>query len=100
MEYTEPQKQEFRALYAQRRRRQYLLVVPMVAALVALTFGADHASDTVLGLSRQIYVPLVFAGVAGALVFSYRNWRCPACNKYLGRSLFHRHCPNCGVGLV
>jgi predicted RNA-binding Zn-ribbon protein involved in translation (DUF1610 family) len=33
------------------------------------------------------------------LVFSLRNWRCPACNKYLGKGTLPHYCPNCGVEL-
>ena len=31
--------------------------------------------------------------------FSFRNWRCPACNGYLGRSMSMNFCPKCGVEL-
>jgi hypothetical protein len=43
--------------------------------------------------------PLSFVLVAGALIFSLRNWRCPACNRYLGRTFNPRYCQGCGFEL-
>jgi rubrerythrin len=37
--------------------------------------------------------------VAGALIFSFVNWRCPACTRYLGRGWNPKFCPKCGVQL-
>jgi len=32
-------------------------------------------------------------------VFSLYNWRCPACNKYLGKQRSPKYCSKCGVAL-
>jgi rubrerythrin len=43
--------------------------------------------------------PVIVALVVGALVFSLKNWRCPACDKYLGKGISPSFCPKCGVAL-
>jgi rubrerythrin len=32
-----------------------------------------------------------------ALILTFINWRCPACNRYLFRRIYPRSCPGCGV---
>ena len=36
----------------------------------------------------------------GVVIFTIINWRCPNCNKYLGRSIGSKFCKNCGEKLV
>ncbi len=46
------------------------------------------------------YLGMGLVGVVVALGFSFWNWRCPACNTYLGRRFFNvRHCFSCGAQL-
>ena len=99
MEYTEQQKVEFKAAFALRRRNQTLVSVPFFVVLVVLAF--TRGSDAVGRLTNTtaILYGLLFAGVIGVLVFSFRNWRCPACNRYLGRTFNPRHCVGCGAQL-
>jgi rRNA maturation endonuclease Nob1 len=33
------------------------------------------------------------------LIFSLFNWRCPSCNKYLGKAINAKFCAKCGVQL-
>ena len=35
----------------------------------------------------------------GAIGLTYLNWRCPACDAFLGRKSYPRHCHDCGVSL-
>jgi len=37
--------------------------------------------------------------VAAAVIFSFANWRCPACNGYLGRGINPKFCSKCGTEL-
>ncbi|KAF0138149.1 MAG: hypothetical protein FD122_3859, partial [Stygiobacter sp.] len=30
-------------------------------------------------------------------IFSFKNWRCPACDKYLAKQTNPSFCPNCGA---
>lgn len=98
MEYTEEQKNEFKAQFAKKRRNQRILRVPTIAAIISVTLGERHVGQA-LGVSREIIRGAAFVVVLGYLVFSLINWRCPACGKYLRRGLSPNHCPHCGVAL-
>ena len=35
-----------------------------------------------------------------AVIYSIKNWKCPACNTYLGKKAYHySFCRSCGVKL-
>ncbi len=95
MGYTEDQKAEFKAKFTQTRRYQMALFVPVGGAVLLLVLSERYAAD--LGLQPIVlgtaFLVLVAAG------FAWLNWRCPACRKYLGKSLSPNHCPKCGVAL-
>ena len=76
--------------FAQRRRRNRLTVLPGAAAIVAVTAGGG-----LLGLSANLrFVPALVVA-AGVLWLSRRTWRCPACHRYLGKSLNPVACRHC-----
>lgn len=91
------QQAEIKANYAQRRKRQLLLAVPVVGVLVVVFLAADK--EELWGVPSAYIAPASFVAVLGAVAFSLWNWRCPACSKYLGRSTGGKHCPHCGVEL-
>ena len=100
MEYTEQQKATFKQQFAERRKRQIILAVPLVLLFLALSFLTDEKNRVALpGVPAAMVGPLLVAAVVGALLFSLRNWRCPACDKYLGKGISPRFCPKCGVAL-
>ncbi|HZM15432.1 MAG TPA: hypothetical protein VFE28_05475 [Candidatus Krumholzibacteria bacterium] len=99
MEYTEGQKTAFRDNYAKRRRRQLMVTVPMILLIIALAFTDDQEAGTIFGLSPLVGGSVFLVAFLALLAFSLRNWRCPACDKYLGRTFNPRHCQHCGVAL-
>ena len=99
MEFTETQKQEFKNRFALRRRRQLLLSCPLII-LVILFATVDESAGLVLGyVPVSIFTPVFILAIAGLLIFSLKNWRCPACNKYLGKTFNPRFCSKCGAAL-
>ncbi len=99
MEYTEDQKEQFKQQFAAKRRRQILLIFPLVGfALFAAFTDKDHGIS-VLGIPPADLMFAVAIVALGAVAFSFWNWRCPACSRYLGRGLGPRFCPRCGVEL-
>jgi hypothetical protein len=40
---------------------------------------------------------LGFLVVLAALIYTFLRWRCPNCNKHLGKEIHPRRCPGCGV---
>ena len=100
MEHTEVQKASLKQEFAARRRRQIILAVPLVAILIGFAVFADERKGgAVLGIPPAVVAPAFLVLVGGAIAFSFRNWRCPACDKYLGKGISPRFCPNCGVAL-
>ena len=99
MEYTEGQKASFKQEFAARRKRQLILVVPMLVIFIGFAVLNDERKGAVLGMPAGVLVPAFLVFVGAALVFSFRNWRCPACDKYLGKGMSLRFCPKCGVAL-
>jgi len=99
MEYTEDQKASFKQEFATRRKRQIILAVPLVAIILGFAVFADERNNAVLGIPVDVAGPVLLVLVGAAVVFSFRNWRCPACDKYLGKGLGPRFCPKCGVPL-
>jgi rubrerythrin len=96
VKYTERQKAGFKAKFIQTRRYQMALFVPVGGAVFLLLRSDLYAED--LGFETMVlgaaFLLLVAAG------FSWLNWRCPACRKFLGRGLSPKQCPKCGVELT
>jgi hypothetical protein len=98
MEYTEPEKSEFREEFKRRRSRQIFLAVPLIAMILLFAVLRGRKVE-IPGVPVSVLGPLFLALVVAALVYSLYNWRCPACNRYLGRDLSPRFCNKCGVNL-
>lgn len=99
MPYTSEQEAEFKSQFAARRKRQIILAVPLVAAMIAMAVAGDSDRQDFFGISIAVWVTAFLAFVAGALIFSFRNWRCPASDRYLGKQMSLRFCSKCGVVL-
>jgi Na+/citrate or Na+/malate symporter len=98
MPFTAEQEAEFKRVFAIRRRRQVILAVPFFFVFLAMIFLRERGE--MFGLPATVIGPVFLVVVIGALIFSVRNWRCPACDKYLGRGMNPKFCVRCGVGLV
>lgn len=97
MTHTEHQKAQFREQFAIRRRRQWIATIPAVAAILGLILVDSNRAAA--GLSSDVLVGIAFAVIVGVLIFSLLNWRCPACNGYLGRVINPKFCSKCGAEL-
>ena len=74
------------------------MIVLLFALMVPLPFIEDRS--TYFGLSGAVFGPISFFAIAvGWVIFEGRSWRCPACNKYLGRAFNPKHCRTCGIEL-
>ena len=70
-----------------RRRRNRQMLVSLPAAAVALFFIVVRQN------------PAGLVAVVPVVLFALWNWRCPACNTYLGKPTWPSFCHNCGVPL-
>jgi hypothetical protein len=99
MPYTSEQEAEFKQQFAGRRKRQRALAIPMIVAVVAAAAFRNSGTPDSLGISAAVWATAFLVLVVGALIFSFRNWRCPACDRYLGRQSNPKFCSKCGVVL-
>jgi hypothetical protein len=99
MDYTNQQKSAFKEQFAVRRKRQIALAIPLIVLIVAAAMTSDKRTGVVFGLPQSVAGPVFLAVMIGALLFSFRNWRCPACHKYLGKEISPRFCAKCGAAL-
>jgi hypothetical protein len=89
---------EITETFKRKRARQIMAVAPFVLAFIAL-LSVEHNSTGIFGLPRNIVVGIAFALIISVLIFSFLNWRCPSCNKYLGKAINPKFCSKCGVQL-
>ena len=99
MEYTDQQKQEFKEQYAALSRRQIIATVPFVVILIAAVIFGEGDFIALSDFQETMLFIFFALGVVGMLIFSLKNWRCPACKSYLGRGLGPKFCSKCGVAL-
>jgi hypothetical protein len=102
MEYTTQQQEDFKREFAARRKRQLMVAIPFVALIAGFAAFARVGSadgETLGGVPLLLWAGIGLALIIGVLIFSVRNWRCPACDKYLGRNANMSFCPKCGVAL-
>ena len=92
MEQTDYQKTRIREEFATRRKRQLIATIPILALLIGFALVGERAENTAY--------PFIMIGVVLVmLIFSLRNWRCPACDSYLGRGWNPKFCSKCGAQL-
>jgi hypothetical protein len=99
MQYIEQQITEFKAEFARRRKRQLLVTIPIVACIVLVRVFSREEDALVFGLPASVVIGAAFAVIAAVVAFTLWNWRCPACNKYLGKGMSPSFCSKCGVPL-
>jgi hypothetical protein len=99
MEYSEFQKQEFKREFASRRLKQLLITGPVVMLMIFVSMASEGKISVLNSCALSLFMPVILFVVIGVLVFSLINWRCPACNSYLGKLMNPRYCPKCGIGL-
>ncbi len=86
--------------FAERRKKIYLLIL-LCASLIGVVLFATLQLGV---LTRPASAALMVVVFVFALFIHLRLWRCPHCNKNLGKlyiGLNHpKFCPECGVRLT
>lgn len=85
--------------FKRRRKRQLMMSIPVVALLLISFWVRDHPDRIPFALSQNAFLTVFLAAIAFVLVFSLKNWRCPTCDRYLGKGISPRFCPKCGAQL-
>ena len=84
--------------FKKKRTRQIMAVGPIILAFIAL-LSVEGNPTGMFGLPQKIVLGIAFALIISVLIFSLCNWRCPSCNKYLGKGINPKFCSKCGVQL-
>ena len=99
MGHTDEQLEEIKADFARRKRNQFIATVPVVLLIVGYVLFEEQLRSPALGVPPFVLVGVLLVLAIAMGVFSFRNWRCPACSGYLGKSASMKHCAKCGVVL-
>jgi len=83
--------------YRQRRKRQWMFFFPFVISILLVMIFGDRSRFLGMPAAWLTWIALAL-GVAYGLA-SYFNWRCPACDRYLGKHVNPTFCPKCGTRL-
>ena len=96
---SEHQDDDVVSRFKARRLRQFILVIPVMLAIFLLVWAGENQDASLAGIPRTVLVGVALAAIAAGAGFSLFNWRCPACGKYLGRSINPSFCAKCGTKL-
>lgn len=99
MEYSELQKHEFKSQFVARRRRQLIIAAPLVLIVILLVTANEEAGLVLGSIPILVFAPVALVAIIAGIIFSLINWRCPACNKYLGKTINPAFCSKCGTAL-
>lgn len=82
--------------FSRRKLRQWLLGIPIGVVVIALMWARRHPEYDLMTL----LAPAAVVVVMGSSIFTYHNWRCPACGAWLGKYAWMQGCcPQCHTSL-
>lgn len=90
---------EIKQQFKKRKIRQILLAIPFTPVAFILVFTSRSDDQLIASIPNEHLLLGSLVLVVLGLIFSLINWRCPNCNKYLGKNANLKFCPKCGVEL-
>jgi len=81
-----------------RQGRQFIAIGMTLFTLLFLTLLYTRGDIFGAFSKGSIFASQIIA-ISAFIGFSYVNWRCPSCGKYLGSNINRRLCGHCGVRL-
>ena len=85
--------------FKRRKVRQWIVAVPLVFVMFFFFWLKENPEASIGGFSSATLAKLGLGLIFSALIFSYWNWRCPSCDKYLGKVINPKFCLHCGSQL-
>lgn len=74
--------------------------LPAMLILFFFMYVGLSSEEYVFGLSKFPMLVFCLIAIPTIIFFHFFNWRCPSCNKYLGRiNPELEHCPHCHIQL-
>jgi len=95
---TQHQKEEIITEFQKRKKRQYLISIPVIIAIIII-FAVEWSENIPLWLTENVIFTIYFWLIIIALWLSFYNRRCPSCKTYLGRHMNPSFCKKCWVSL-
>lgn len=90
---------EIKTEFRKRQIKQIIIAIIIVPVFGVLLYAKENPKSILLGLNYD-EIELISVVIIGlVLIFSFINWRCPNCQKYIGKKINPNHCSNCGVEL-
>jgi hypothetical protein len=81
------------------RQSRQLLAMALTLFLLLFLVLIYKRTDIFGEFSRSGIFGLQIVLIAAFIGFSFINWRCPSCNKYLGGDINRRICRKCRIRL-
>lgn len=81
------------------RQGRQILAIAAALFLVILLAVVSKRTDLFGEYSRNTIAAAQVIVISAFIGFTAFNWRCPSCNKYLGRDINKRICRRCGKRL-
>jgi transposase-like protein len=81
------------------RQSRQLLAIPLTVLLMIFLALLHKRPDLFGELPRDMITAGQLAVIAVFVVFSFVNWRCPACGKFQGGDVYRIKCKKCGSRL-
>ncbi len=81
------------------RQNRQILEIAAALFLVLLTAVIYKRPDLFGALPKSLLFGIQAVLIGAFIGFSAINWRCPSCNKFLGRDVHQDVCRRCGARL-
>ena len=96
---TSPETKKVKAEFKTRFQRQIAITLLLLPAIIVAAMNRRMRTESIFGIPGQTLIPIAIVFIFGGIGLSLWNWRCPGCNKYLGKSFYPKHCSGCGAQL-
>lgn len=83
--FPEGEVDRLRMMLSLRRSRQFLVGIPIVLVMLPLVTLQDEGTLLVMGIPHAVWRIALVALMIALLAFTFWNYRCPACDAFLGR---------------
>jgi hypothetical protein len=93
-ELQEMEEKRIKREFSRKKIYQYISWGFAMAVIVIVAVGKSNQA-----VNSSVYAWILIGVAAAAGLFSFYNWRCPACKKYLGRRTGIKQCPECKAKL-
>lgn len=86
-------------VFRKRKLIQWSMVVPVVIFFFGYNLVEKQGAQQLFGLPKEILLYPFMLYFMTAVFFTYINWRCPSCNRFIGLAFNPVICPKCGARL-